>query len=145
MIRCEESRWYRRYQSAFVLLSLGGGIVMLLGAALAHDSASIALIVIGGGWTVMGAAGARQRHHVIRAVRLDDALVTFISPSEELRVPVSDILEIRRSRGDVNRFSPLRVNTASHGTIRISPRLEGLVELLVELRSANPALQIRNL
>lgn len=143
--RCEESRWYRRYQSTFVLVAVAGGVAMLIGAAIAHDTASIALLVIGGGWTVMGAAGAAQRRRVFRSAEFVNGVLTFSSASDELRVPVEDILEIRRSRGDVNRLSPLQVRTRSHGTIRLSPRLDGLIELLVELRTANPALRIGSL
>lgn len=143
--RCEESRWYRRYQRAFVFISVGGGLLMLLGAAVAHDSASIPLLVIGGAWTVMGAAGAAQRRRVFTSAQFENGVLTLVSPSEEARVAADDILEIRRSRGDINRFSPLQVRTRSHGTMRLSPRLNGLIELLVDLRAANPGMRVGNL
>ncbi|HET9059727.1 MAG TPA: hypothetical protein VFN61_07380, partial [Acidimicrobiales bacterium] len=110
----------------FVFVAVAGGLVMLFGAAVAHDSASIPLLVIGGGWTAMGAAGAAQRRHVFRSAQFENGVLTLSSPSDEVRVPADDILEIRRSRGDVNRFSPLQVRTRSHGIIRLSPRLHGL-------------------
>lgn len=145
VIRCEESPWYHRCQSAFEAVAIVAGVVMLLAAAIAHDSASIALLVIGGAWTAMGIAGAAQRRKVFRSAELGNGFLTFTSATEELRVPVTDILEIRRSKGDLNRFSPLRVRTRSHGTIKLSPRLNRLIELLVELRTANPEVRIGGL
>jgi hypothetical protein len=118
---------------------------MLTLAALAHDSASIPLLVIGALWTVMGLGGLRMNRRTFRAVRLESGIVTFLSPGRAVTIPVAEILEVRRARGDVNRFSPLRVITRGHGTLAMSPRLDGLIELLVELRSANPALRITRL
>lgn len=118
---------------------------MVMVAALAHDSASTPLLVIGAIWTAMGLGGLRMNRRTFRAVRLKSGMVSFMSPGRALTIPVAEILEVRRARGDINRFSPLRVITRSHGTLAISPRLDGLIELLVELRAANPALRITRL
>jgi hypothetical protein len=61
--RYEESRWYRGYQRAFVVIAVVGGVAMLLGAAVAHEAASIPLLVIGGGWTAMGCGRGRSTTH----------------------------------------------------------------------------------
>ena len=140
-----ESKWFSRYQLGTLVVSLGGGLLMAMLAALAHDSASIPLLVIGGLWAVMGLGGLAMNRRTFRAVRLESGMVSFMSPGRALTMPVAEILEVRRARGDINRFSPLRVITRSHGTLAISPRLDGLIELLVELRAANPALRITRL
>jgi hypothetical protein len=141
-----QSKWFSRYQAGTLVVSLGGGLLMLLLAPLAHDSASIPLLVIGALWTAMGLGGLRMNRRTFQAVRLESGgMVSFMSPGRALTIPVGEILEVRRARGDINRFSPLRVITRSHGTLAISPRLDGLIELLVELRAANPALRITRL
>ncbi len=140
-----ESKWFSRYQVGFFAVALGGGVAMLLIAALARDSASIPLLVMGTGWTVIGLDSMRRTHRTFRAVRFEDGVVTFISPGRSMSIPAAEIIEVRRARGDLNRFMPLKAVTSNNGTLAVSPRLNGLIELLVELRKANPALRVDHL
>ena len=140
-----QSKWFTRYQVGGVVVALGGGLIMLALAALVHHGATIPLLVIGTAWTLIGLAGMRSSRRTYRAVRLDGGIVTFSSPSRVLTIPAAEIIEVRRARGDINRFAPLKVTTSSNGTLALSPRLNGLIELLVELRIANPALRIDHL
>jgi hypothetical protein len=61
------------YQQGAIAVTVIGGFVMLLAAASAHDSASIPLLVIGGSWTAMGAAGRVRSCRVARELRIEDA------------------------------------------------------------------------
>jgi hypothetical protein len=120
---------------------------MLMSAALAHGSASVPLLIFGSWWTVISLAGMKSARRTFRAVRLDGEMVTFISPARVLTIPAAEIVEIRHAWGDPSRRSTsgLKVITSCHGTLRISPRLEGMIDLLVQLRTANPALRVDNL
>jgi hypothetical protein len=140
-----ESAWFRSYQAGFLAVMLGGGVLMLLGAALAHGSASIPLLIFGSWWTVIAIAGMTLARRRFRVVRLDGEMVTFISPARVLTIPAAEIVEVRHAWGDPNRRSGLKVITSCHGTLRISPRLKGMIDLLVQLRMANPALRVDNL
>jgi hypothetical protein len=115
---------------------------MLVVAAGAHNSASIPLLVIGGGWFVMGLGGLRTQRTVAREVQLEDGRVTFVFPSKRLTVPASEITEIRRPHYDINRVCWLDFQTTSNGKIRVTPRLRGMVDLLIALRAVNPDLKL---
>ena len=118
---------------------------MLLGAAIARDSSSIPLLALGGIWTATGLGSLWMDRRTAKAVRLESGMVTFMSPGRTLTIPVAEIIEVRRTRGDINRLSSLKVTTRNHGRLAISPRLDGLSELLVQLRTANPSLRITRL
>lgn len=119
-------------------LPIVGGALMFLVAAISQDSNSVPLLVVGSFWVAIGLAGVWQRPRVAREVRLEDERITFIFPSKELTIPAADVIEIRRARGDLNHWLWLRIQTTSHGTIRVAARLRGLVDLLSELRRLNP-------
>jgi hypothetical protein len=114
---------------------------MLVVAAVAHDSASIALLAIGGTWFAIGLGGFRYRGKLVREVRLEDGYVTFVSLNGKTTVAATDIVEVWRPRYDINRFGPLEVRTKSHGAIRVDSHLRGLIDLLLELRLLNPGLK----
>jgi hypothetical protein len=118
---------------------------MLVVAAVAHSSASVPLLVIGGLWTLAGGGGAWQNRRLVREIVVSQGVARFISQSGAIEVPAASITEIRHGRFDPNRMGPLTVQTVSNGKIRTSPRLVGLFDVLVELRRSNPALVIRNL
>jgi hypothetical protein len=111
---------------------------MFLVAAISQDSNSVPLIVIGSFWIAMGLVGVWQWPRVAREVRLEDERITFVFPAKELTIPATEVIEIRRARGDMNHWLWLRIQTTSHGTIRVAARLRGLVDLLSELRRLNP-------
>jgi len=54
VISAEEGPLWRLYQRVATAVTVGGGIVMLALAAVAHSGASIALLIIGGAWLTMG-------------------------------------------------------------------------------------------
>jgi hypothetical protein len=135
-------RWFLRCYRLGVSVSLGGGLVMLFVAAAAHNSASIPLLVIGGGWFIMGVLGLGGRRKVANTVQLEDDRITFIFPSRSFTVPVREITEICRPRYDINRMQWVEFQTLSNGKIRVSPRLRGMFDLIAELRTINPSLKL---
>jgi len=145
MVRCEEARWYTWYTRLGTLVATGGGAVMLLGAALAHESASIPLLVIGGAWLAMGVGWLISTRRAAREIVIDGNVVRFISPRGHVDVDADDIVEIGYPRTDINRMGMLSVRTSTHGTIKAVPRLIGLMDVLVELRRLNPHVSFRNM
>lgn len=127
------------------VVGLVGGTLIVLVAASTRDSNSVPLLVIGAWWIAVGLAGVWQWRRVAREVRLEGDRVSFVFQSNEVTMPASDLIEIRRARGDVNRWLWLRVRTRSHGTIRVAARLRGLVDLLSELRRLNPGVTFPDL
>jgi len=121
-------------------VTLVGGVVMLVVAAVAHDSASIPIAGIGGAWFLAGVAGLRKRRSLVREVQLDGDRVTFARLNGEVTVPAVEIVEVRRPRYDPGNVAPLEMRTRSNGSIRVPAPLEGLLDLLVELRLQNPSL-----
>jgi hypothetical protein len=111
---------------------------MFLVAAISQDSNSVPLLVIASSWVAIGLAGIWQSPRVAREVRLQDERITFIFPAKELTIPATDVIEIRRARGDINHWLWLRFHTTSHGTVRVAARLRGGIDLLSELRRLNP-------
>ena len=111
---------------------------MLVGAAVSRGSSAVPVLVIGSFWTAIGLAGVWQWRRVAREVRLEHERISFGFPAKELTIPAADIVQIRRARGDMNHWLWLRVETKSHGTIKVAARLRGLVDLLAELRRLNP-------
>jgi hypothetical protein len=123
-----------------VYLPLAGGTLIVLLAAISQDSSSLPLIVIGSFWIAIGLVGVWQRPRVAREVRLDDERITFIFPAKALTIPATEVIEVRRARGDMNHWLWLRFHTTSYGTIRVAARLRGVVDLLGALRRLNPRL-----
>ena len=145
MVTCTPVRWWNWYWRTILVVSLGGGGLMIFGAAIARSAASIPLLVIGGAWLLMGFLGLRQGRRMASEVQLTDAgLLTFSFPKERTSLPVSEVAEIRPSRGDINRFAPILVRDVNGNVVRLVPRLQGLVELLVELRHQNPSIRVGN-
>ena len=138
VISSEADRSWRWYQAVGVYLPLAGGIVMLLVAAIIINSNSVPLLVIGAFWTAVGLGGVALRPRVAREVRIDGEQISFVFPGKKLTIAASEVIEIRRARGDMNRWAWLRFRTKSHGTIRVAARLRGFVDLASELRRLNP-------
>jgi hypothetical protein len=115
---------------------------MLALAAVVHDAASIALLIIGGWWALVGVFALIQGRSTAREVRLEQGVVTFVLASKNVVVPATEIEEFRRSRGDLSHFMPIRVRTAHDGVVKVAPRLCGLFQFLVELRRFNPMVEI---
>lgn len=118
---------------------------MLIGAAAAHEMASIPLLVIGGVWFLTGLAGIRQSRRQASEIILDGGSVEFRSAIRSLTIPAEDIIEISRSRFDFNHMGALRFKTRSNGVIKAAPRLQGIFDFLVELRRINPEMKVGNL
>jgi hypothetical protein len=145
MIRCVEARWYAWYVRLGTSVATGGGAIMLIGAALAHDAASVPLLVIGGAWLGMGLASLIINPRYVREIVFDGSRMRFISPRAQVDIDAADIIEIGHPRRDINRMGTLSVRTSTHGTIKAVPRLIGLVDVLVELRRLNPQVTYRNM
>lgn len=118
---------------------------MIAGAAVSLNSASVPLLLIGSGWILVGMIYVWQGRRWVTEIVVTAGVARLISASAHIDVPAADITEISHARFDVNRMGTLTVKTTSHGRIRAAPRLEGLLEVLTELRRSNPALLCRNL
>jgi hypothetical protein len=116
-----------------------GGLIVLLSAAVTHQ---VPFAIIGSLWLVGGSIGVGQLRGIMRRVSIEGDVVAFQSPRKELVVPATEIIDIRRRRGDFYHSMPIRVRTRSNGTLLLPPRVKGLMELLVELRRLNPNLTI---
>jgi hypothetical protein len=145
MVRCVEAPWFAWYRRLVTAVTTGGGVIMVLGAALAHDAASVPLLVIGGGWLAIGLAALIINPRYVRDIVIDGSRVHFISPRAQVDIDAADIIEIGHARLDINRMGTLSVRTATHGTIKAVPRLIGLIDVLVELRRLNPQITYRNM
>jgi hypothetical protein len=142
VIVCEVAPGWRRFLAAGRWVALVGGIVMLIGAALSHDAASIALLVIGGAWVVMAVAGSWTSRRSAWRIVLAEGQLTFSGPSLDIRVPAGDLVEVRWGRWDFQHVAGLYFRTRNAGTIRIAPQLRGLIALLVGLREVNTQIKL---
>jgi len=115
---------------------------MLVAAAIAHRTASIPLIIIGAWWCACGLIAIRQYRRTAREVQLSGNVVTFVFANRSQSVPVGEIDEIRRARGDLSHWMPIQVRTIGGGLVRLPPRMIGLIDLLMNLRRLNPAIRI---
>jgi hypothetical protein len=145
MIRCTETPWYAWYRRLGASVATGGGVVMLVGAGVAHDAVSVPLLVIGGTWLAVGIASLIASSRYVREIVIDGSRVRFISPRAHIDVDCADIIEVSHPRWDFNRMGTLLVRTSTHGTIRAVPRFVGLIDVLVELRRLNPQVAYRNI
>jgi hypothetical protein len=134
-------RWWLWMIRTGLAVATIGGVAMLAVAAAAHDSASIPIAVIGGGWLLCGIGGLYQRRTMVQAVQVQSGRVTFrFLTGETLTVPATAIVEVRRGRFDPNRFGPLRIRTKGGPSLRLPGEIQGLLDLLVQLRLLNPDL-----
>lgn len=93
----------------------------------------------------MGVTVAWRSARSAHSVEIQDGVVTFRGMRLAVSIPATAVVEVRRARGDVNEVGPLTVRTVGHGTVRLAPRLTGLVDFLVELRQANPSVRFPGL
>jgi len=135
------SPWWEWYWRGGVTFGLGGGVVMLIAAAVAHNAASVPLVVIGGGWLLFGLVALVNGRQVASRIEVKDDAIIFVSQGQQTTVAAAEILAVTRPRYDLNHWGWLNVRTAHNGTIKIASRQRDLVELLVDLKVANPRLQ----
>jgi hypothetical protein len=145
VISARADRSWRWYQAFGLYVPTVGGILLLVVAAITRDSNSIPLLVIGTGWIVIGLAALWWRPRVAHEVCIESGRIIFVFPRTELTVPVGDLVRIRRAWGDLNHWLWFRFETRSHGSVRVAARLEGLIELLAEIRRLNPGVSYPSL
>jgi len=135
------SRWWEWYWRSGVTFGIGGGVVMVTAAAVAHNGASVPLALIGGGWLLFGLIALVKGRQVASRIEVKDDAVTFVAQGRQTTVAATEILAITRPRHDTNHWGWINVRTTHDGTIKIASRQRDLVELLVDLKAANPRLQ----
>ena len=118
---------------------------MLVVAAAAHKSTWTPLLVIGPWWIMVGLIGVWLNRRWVREIVVAAGVARFTSASARIEVPAAEITRISHAWFDVNRMGTLTVKTASNGTIKAAGRLDGLPQVLRELRRSNPSLVVRNL
>ena len=115
---------------------------MLIGAAIVHSAASIPELVIGGPWLLMGLAGIWEARRRVREIVVDGADVVFRYRTRNVVIPAREITEIGWAWWDPNHVSYLRFRTLSRGVIKTPPRMQGFLDLLIELRRVNPDVKV---
>jgi hypothetical protein len=142
MVSCRPTPGWTLYLCGGAVVGTGGGVMMLTVAAAIHDSTSVPLLVIGGGWFLAGLAGVWQLRHLVNEIVLDGETVEFRCPTGDIVIPAQEITEIRRPRWNPGNMGYLRFRTHSNGVIKTPCRLEGLREFMIELQIANPAMRL---
>jgi hypothetical protein len=140
--RCTPVGWWRGYTVSVTSIALGGGFLMLVAAAIAHRTAPIPLLIIGAWWRACGLLAMRQYRRTAREVQLSGDVLTLEFANRRQSVLAGDIDEIRRTRGDLSHWLPIQVRLIGGGLLRLPPRMIGLIDLLMELRTLNPAIRI---
>jgi hypothetical protein len=140
--RCTAVGWWKGYTVSFTAIALGGGFLMLVAAAIAHRTASIPLLIIGAWWCACGLIAVRQYRRVAREAQLSGDVLTFVFANRSQSIPVGEIDEIRRARGDISHWMPIQVRSVGGEVVRLPPRMIGLFDLLMKLRTLNPAIRI---
>ena len=137
------SRSWLWYQRVALTVAIGGGCLMLAAAPAALVPGAVGLPVIGLAWLAMGCLGLRQYRGCAQQVTLDGTTVRFSGPRSQVVVPITDVVEVRRAWGDLNRVSPLIVVIANHHKpIRLAPRIRGLFDVFADFRRANPDVRL---
>jgi hypothetical protein len=76
-------------------------------------------------------------------VRLESGgMVEFVAPFRTTRIPVADIESIRPSDAMRGAFFVVRHR---NGRLRFDPKLDGMHELISELKRQNPAIELRGI
>jgi hypothetical protein len=143
VVSCKATLWWQWYSRLAIGIAAGGGVLMLLAAAVAHDAASIPLLVLGGGWLLASLVGLWQAWRTVGEIVLNGDTVEFRSPSNRRTIPAGDILEVDRPWWDTGHMGYLRFRTRADGNIKVVPRLQGTFEFLVELQRLNPELRVK--
>jgi len=145
VVSCKATLWWQWYYRITVGIAVGGGAVMLFGAIVAHDAASIPLLVIGGFWLLGGVLSIWQGSQSAQEIILDGDSVEFRSPAKRLTIPATAIVEVSAPWWDTGHMGYLRFRTRTNGNIKAVPRLEGFFDFLVELRRLNPEMKVKTL
>jgi len=141
VVSCTARRSWWWYNRLVIGIAAGGGIAMLVGAATAHDTASIPLLVIGGWWLLGGLLAIWQVRQQVHEIVIHGDSVEFRSTAKRVTIPAVEIVEVGSSR----RGGYLRFRTRSNGVIKVAPRLHGLFDFLIELRRLNPQVKVGTL
>jgi hypothetical protein len=73
----------------------------------------------------------------------DDGNTEFVGPLRRTRVAMSSIMSIKPSQMSTN--TSLFVLRHQGGTIRFDPRLDGMHELILEIKRRNPTVELRGI
>src|SRR5579859_4362660 len=93
---------------------------------------------VGGAWVAMAIVARVQLRSVATRVSLSESAIVFEGRNVIGRVPVSRVVAFQWQRMDVQRLAPASFLTADSGRIKVAPRMDGLFELLIAVRDANP-------
>jgi hypothetical protein len=85
VVSCTTSPGWRWYRRATIRFPLVGGL-LLLAAAVAHNSTSIVLLAFGEAYVCKRAGALWYSRHVASALHLENGQVTFVFPAREPRI-----------------------------------------------------------
>ena len=139
---CREASWYRHWMRALQWGAIGGGLVMLVGALIARDIASIPLLIIGSGWIVLGFVAGSRHGRLVNAMSFENGVLRLSSPTESLDVAAGDILRIAYPWYDLQRMQALKISTTTR-TIEAVPRFDYLMDVLIALHESNPSIDLK--
>ena len=142
MITCETSSWWRRHVAAGQVVALVGGAAIVAIAILAHTQVSVALLVIGGIWIVMGAVSWLQVRRVAFSVVFDEGTLTFVGPHVDRQVSATALATFRWQYGDINRLAGAFFITTSGEKVRVAPRMTSMLELFTAVKQRNVAFSL---
>jgi len=110
---------------------------MVAVAILAHNRVAVALLVIGGIWTAIGAVSWLQVRRVAFSVVFIEGTLTFVGPHVHRQVPATDLATFRWQHGDINRLAGAFFITTSGEKVRVAPRMTSMLELFTAVKQRN--------
>lgn len=146
VVVCRPTRWWLRYGRVAIGISVGGGAIMLIGAAAAHDTAAVPLLILGGAWLAVGLNAILQRRRQVQEIDINGDSVEFRSTVKCLTIPASEILGVKVNPPWWNPrlMGYVRFQTRSDGVIKVPPpQIQDLYGFLTELQHVNPYVMVQ--
>jgi hypothetical protein len=139
--RYETAPWWRAYWWFGVAFSgvAGGGLIII--ALAIRGGASITLAVIGTAWIVIAAFALRSAKRLAWSVDVTPNEIGCDGPRLHLRIPPTELVEVRLARGDIAGRGAHEALTANHGLIRLGPSRDAS-GFLAALRVVNPNVKL---
>jgi hypothetical protein len=143
MVRATATRAWLWFNYSFLLFPVAG-IGMLVAAPFASGESALPLTVSGLWFILVGAGQAWVLRNVAHQVTVEGTEVSFAGPRMRVRVPVTDIVELRKRWRwlDPNALGFVLVRTRTHGTIKAAARMDAGAKVAGALSHANHQLSL---
>jgi hypothetical protein len=139
--RYETARWWRVYWWFGVAFSgvAGGGLIIT--ALAVRGGASITLAVIGTAWIMIAVFALRSAKRLAWSVDVTPNAIGCDGPRLHLRIPPTELVEVRLARGDIAGRGSHEARTAHHGLIHLGPSRD-VSGFFAALRRVNPNVKL---